>query len=48
MTILTFGELKVADGRVNKFIVGGYGKTNLEALEVMFKEVYKLMELHLI
>lgn len=48
MTIQTFGKLKVSSGKVGGYSVGGYGKTNLEALENMFSQVYKLQELKLI
>lgn len=46
--ILTFGKLKVASGKVNGYAVGGFGKTNLEALEEMFKEIYLLQKEDLI
>ena len=48
MTIQTFGQLKVSSGKVESYSVGGYAKTNLEALDNMFSQVYKLQELKLI
>lgn len=38
MMIQTFGKLKVASGHFMGYAVGGYGKTNIDALNEMFAQ----------
>lgn len=47
MTIQTIGKLKVAHGHFMGYAVGGYGETNLDALNNMFAECDYIKNLNL-